>query len=130
MQDRIRILGPVVLAALATAVLTACGGGDGDPAPLPEETRLQDARTSFAVLPPQSYPDFEVGANGRPGFTALAGTDTDRWAGTPPAAGTSWSPVRSAASATATSPSPSRWKPSTPWSAGKAVGPDRRATTF
>jgi len=88
MQPRIRLFAPFVLAALTTAVLTACGGGGGgDAVVVREEARAQDTRTSFAVVPPESYPDFEAGANGRPGFTALAGSDTDRWTGTLAGAG-------------------------------------------
>jgi pimeloyl-ACP methyl ester carboxylesterase len=51
----------------------------------PEETRAQDTRTRFAVVPFNNttvYTDFEAGANGQASFTALAGTDTDRWTGT------------------------------------------------
>lgn len=81
MEFRIRPFAPCVLAAITAAVLTACGGG-GDDAPEAEETRAHDARASFVAVPANAYPDFEAGANGRASFTALAGTDTDRWTGT------------------------------------------------
>jgi pimeloyl-ACP methyl ester carboxylesterase len=74
---------PLVLTAVTAAALTACGGG-GDATPLTaqEETRLQDSRSSFVVAPFEGYADYEAGANGQASFTALAGTDTDRWTGT------------------------------------------------
>lgn len=67
---------PTLLALAASLMLVACGGGDDDPAP--EETREQDARTSFAPADPTATT-----------FTALAAaagdtvdvTATDRWAG-------------------------------------------------
>ena len=55
--------------AVSALLLGACGGGGSDP--VPEETRAQDSRTSFAVST-ASLP-----------FAALDGTtaDTDRWSG-------------------------------------------------
>ncbi|MBE7368377.1 alpha/beta hydrolase [Ramlibacter pallidus] len=83
-----RPLVPFLLTAFTAAVLTACGGGGDDgatPIAQPEATRAQDTRTSFAVVPfdnTTAYPDYEAGAGGKASFTALAGTDTDRWTGT------------------------------------------------
>ncbi len=89
---------PYTLTALAVATLAACGGGDDAPAPVPEETRAQDARSSFVVVPFSNMPpysDFEASANGAASFKALTGTtssggvlpETDRWTGTNAGAG-------------------------------------------
>ena len=58
------------LAALASIALTACGGSDSsDTTPLPEQTRPQDARTTFKPVIEATFP-------------ALAGSvATDRWTG-------------------------------------------------
>ncbi|OYU99532.1 MAG: alpha/beta hydrolase [Burkholderiales bacterium PBB5] len=65
-----RALSAVALASLL--LIAACGGGSDDTAavtPAPEETRPQDARTSFAPVVETT-------------FAALTGAaDTDRWAG-------------------------------------------------
>jgi hypothetical protein len=66
-------------ALVLAALLAACGGGD--PAPQPEETRAQDART-FTVSALTAYSDFEAGSEGQASFTAAAGQATSsRWAG-------------------------------------------------
>jgi hypothetical protein len=82
MQSRTRFAKPFLLSLFAAAVLTACGGGGGDTPLPPDETRAQDARTSYVVAPFTAYPDYAPGPNGTASFTALAGTDTDRWTGT------------------------------------------------
>ena len=82
MRFPIRSTFPLLLTALAAATLSACGGGDDAPR---EETRAHDLRSSFVVVPfnnTTAYPDYVAGANGQASFTALAGTDTDRWTGT------------------------------------------------
>ncbi|GKT23051.1 alpha/beta hydrolase [Acidovorax sp. SUPP3334] len=65
------------IGAVSALLLSACGGGGGGGGLVPEETRVQDTRTSFAVAT-ASLP-----------FAAMDGTtvQTDRWSGTNAGAG-------------------------------------------
>jgi fermentation-respiration switch protein FrsA (DUF1100 family) len=70
---------------LGVGILLAGCGSDSTTTSsgVPEESRPHDDRT-FVARAFDAYPDYEVGANGRPSFQAMAGVpvDTDRWTGT------------------------------------------------
>ena len=72
-----------LLALAASMTLVACGGGGSDdpaptPLPVPEETRLQDSRTSFApTTPPPTTFAAMAAAAGDP----IDVSSTSRWAG-------------------------------------------------
>lgn len=66
------------LALAALAGLTACGGGDDDP--VPEETRAQDSRTSFAPSAADAAATTFAAQAAAPGDVVVMST-TSRWQG-------------------------------------------------
>ena len=70
---------PWRLTALTCAtLLAACGGGGGDPAPVPEETRAQDSRASFVPADPTAT---TFNAMAAASGDTVAMSTTSRWAG-------------------------------------------------